>query len=147
MCDQPRYLTFRHSRSPSLATIVEYQMEEDALFWSDDEGNSDDGSDNGGGDNNNVISTYPSQQYNQQCMYTSFQESQSQSQQQPWTTECDKGGMEVFDHVPSQVANSEYLDSLSIESGTGFRSIVEYDFHGASSCLVVLYEIRESKLQ
>ncbi|KAF9915663.1 hypothetical protein FBU30_001834, partial [Linnemannia zychae] len=37
MCDQPRYLTFRHSRSPSLATIVEHHLEEDSLFWSDND--------------------------------------------------------------------------------------------------------------
>lgn len=146
-CDQPRYLTFRHSRPPSLATIVEYQMEENAPLWSDDEGNSDDDSNNEGRDNNNVISTYPSQQYNQQCMYTSLQESQSQSQQQPWPSERDMGGMEVLDRSPSQVANSAYLDSLSIESGSGLRSFVECDFHGASSLPVVLYEIRESWLQ
>lgn len=122
-------------------------MEENAPLWSDDEGNSDDDSNNEGRDNNNVISTYPSQQYNQQCMYTSLQESQSQSQQQPWPSERDMGGMEVLDRSPSQVANSAYLDSLSIESGSGLRSFVECDFHGASSLPVVLYEIRESWLQ
>ncbi|KAG9063423.1 hypothetical protein KI688_004306 [Linnemannia hyalina] len=153
MRDQPRYLTFRHSRSPSLATIVEDQMEEDALFWSDDEGDSDDDDDsnNDGHDNDNAISTYLSQQYNQQCIYTFFQESQSQSQQQqqqqPWTPEHDKGGIEAFGHASSHVANGAYMDRIAIEPNSGLRSIVEYDFHGASSRLVVLYEIHESWLQ
>ncbi|KAF9154856.1 hypothetical protein BG015_011801 [Linnemannia schmuckeri] len=147
MCDQPRYLTFRHSRSPSLATIVEDQMEEDALYWSDDEGSSDDDT-NAEGHDNDVISTSPfQQQYSQQCMYDFFQESQSQNQQQPWTPKHDKRGMEAVAHATSQDAHGAYLDSLSIEPGCGLRSIVEYDFQGASSGLVVLYEICESWLQ
>jgi hypothetical protein len=184
MCDQPRYLTFRHSRSPSLATIVEHQMEEDALFWSDDESNSDDDDDDedGNDDSHNdddddnsssndtisssnadskickddsllcpanvpsMMSTSPSRQYGQQRMYLPFQKNQCQSrnQQRPWTSDHDK---EEDPHAASQAAHGTYLDSLSIEPGCGLRSTVEYDFHGASSRLVVLYEIRESWLQ
>ncbi|KAG0272290.1 Serine/threonine-protein kinase 3, partial [Linnemannia exigua] len=69
-----------------------------------------------------------------------------------WTNVLDESNMKAADaaqtasEVPPLPHNA-YLDNIAIESGCGLPSIVEYDFHGASSRLVVLYEIRESWLQ
>jgi hypothetical protein len=39
MCEQAEYMIFRHSRSPSLATILESQMEDDTYHVIKDIGN------------------------------------------------------------------------------------------------------------
>lgn len=39
MCEQAGYMIFRHSRSPSLATILESQLEDDAYHVINDIGN------------------------------------------------------------------------------------------------------------
>ncbi|KAK3827361.1 MAG: kinase-like domain-containing protein [Linnemannia gamsii] len=180
LCDQPRYLTFRHSRSPSLATIVEHHMEEDdPLFWSDhDESSSDhDGDDDSSSRSHNNDSDgkrdyctdlckrhslpYPGNISNvmnnnnnnpslhHPCECKTFQKDQDQRQQQIWTNVHDESDMKAAGaHAASQVPpHNPYLDNLAIENGCGLRSILEYDFHGASSRLVVLYEIQESWLQ
>ncbi|KAF9081595.1 hypothetical protein BGX23_000705 [Mortierella sp. AD031] len=159
MCDQSRYLVFRHSRSPSLATIVEHQMEEDdTIFWTDNDNDKVDDTDDCNSDkdigtNRNTLDRQGRKEesfqhpgnFHPHYKHGFIQDNQRQGQ----NNNRDKGDMETVTteatvHIAHEVV---YLDNLTIEYGCGLKSFMEYDLHGASSRLIVLYEIHESCLQ